>query len=207
MYELNQAVPFPDQGEMTSTKAAILDAAITSVKREGWARVTLGDIARQAGVTRPTVYSYFSNRDEVVRAALLQSAYAFGARLMEHLALFPTDAERVTEAVLYSLRVLPDEPCLALITDPELTPLVNAHTLTTPEGLGMGTAVFRMMLPGREHSDDEMEEMAEFSIRFMISLLTMSGPRARDEAALRGFIQRRLLPGLGLAPGQEEGQK
>ena len=48
------------------TQQRIVDAAVRCVKKWGIAKVTLNDIAKEAGVTRPTVYSYFSNRDEVV---------------------------------------------------------------------------------------------------------------------------------------------
>ena len=50
------------------TQARILDAAIACVKRWGVDKVTLNDIAQEAGLTRPTVYSYYPGRDEVIKA-------------------------------------------------------------------------------------------------------------------------------------------
>lgn len=45
--------------------AHILDAAEKVFLQKGIENTTIGDIARQAGVTRITLYRYFANRDEI----------------------------------------------------------------------------------------------------------------------------------------------
>ena len=184
--------------DIPSTQEQILEAAITCVKRWGIERVTLNDIAYEAKVARSTVYSYYSSRDEVIRFALLQSAYSFGEKLFTHIVQFETAAERTLEAVLFSMKILPDEPSLALIADPALSQMVREHTLTTPKGLEIGTELFKAILQDDTYSDEELKEVAECAIRFMLSLITMEtlGERCDDE--LRGFVARRLLPAIGL---------
>lgn len=180
------------------TEEQILDAAIACVKRWGIERVTLNDIADEARVARSTVYNYYSNRDEVIRAALLQSAYGFGAKLMDYIMPFPTPEERLIEAVLYGLRILPDEPSLVLLSDSSLSQMVKEHSLTTPEGLDIGTALLKVILGEEKRSDADIEEMADASIRFLLSMVTMQSAKARSEDQLRGYVARRLLPALGL---------
>jgi hypothetical protein len=46
---------------------------------------------------------------------------------------------------------------------------------------------------------DEIDELAEVMVRFFLSLLTLEGPEGRDEARLRTFLRRRLVPAMGLA--------
>lgn len=44
---------------------AILDAAATLFRRYGYRRTSMEDIAKETGVSRPSLYSYFKNKDEV----------------------------------------------------------------------------------------------------------------------------------------------
>lgn len=186
------------RSSITATQQQILDAAVSCVQRWGMERVTLNDIAYEARVARSTVYSYYSNRDEVIRAALLMSAYGFGEKLAAHIAGFDTPAERILEAIIYSLKTLPDEPSLALISDSALSQMVREHTLTTPAGMDIGTALFQLILQDERYSPTELAEISEVGIRFMLSLLTLESPHQRSDDELRGFIARRLLPSIGL---------
>lgn len=185
--------------EIPATQAQILEAAIICVKRWGIERVTLNDIAYEARVARSTVYSYYGNRDEVVKAGLLQSAYAFGEKLLDHLTQFESSAERAIEAIAYSLEVLPNEPYLALITDDTLSNMVREQSLTAPEGADIGAALFKVILHEENYPEAEMQEMFEFTFRFMLSLLTMETVWDRRGEELRGFVARRVLPSLGLS--------
>lgn len=184
--------------EQSPTQIKIVDAAIRCVKRWGIEKVSLNDIAKEAGVTRPTVYSYFENRDEVIRYALLQSAYAFADNALKHIDKFDSPAERTLEAVVFALKKLPKEPYLTLITNPELTGIMNQHGLSTPEGQEILRNMFLIILKGKEIEASELDEIAEITTRLMLSLLTIDGPKKRTEKQLREFLQRRLLPALDL---------
>ena len=187
------------QPALSIKQTAILEAAISCVKNLGIDRVSLNDIAKEAGVARSTVYKYYSNKDEVVRFALLQSAYSFAEKVFAHLVQFDAANIRIIEAVVFSLRSLPDEPCLALITDTTLLQMVNEHTLTTEEGFEINIALFRFLMQGEIIDEAHVDEMAEFTIRSMFSLLAMKSPAQRSDEELRGFIARWLLPSLNLS--------
>lgn len=185
--------------ELSATQDAILAAAITCVKHLGIERVTLNDIAKEANVARSTVYSYYTNKDEVVRFALLQSAYSFAEKVFIHLSQFETASERIIEAVIFALSSLPDEPCLALVTDTTLSQMVNEHTLTTEAGFDINTAVFRFLIQDDNLPEHEVSEKAELTIRTMFSLLAMQSPVKRSDDEMRGFVARWLLPPLNLS--------
>lgn len=186
------------QPDLPTTQTAILDAAICCVRQLGIERVTLNDIAKEACVARSTVYKYYSNKDEVVRAALLQSAYSFAEKVFVYLNQFDSACERIVEAVVFSLRSLPDEPCLALITDTTLAQMVNEHALTTEAGFDINIVLFRFLIQNENVDESRVDEMAEFTIRTMFSLLAIKSPAQRSDDDLRGFIARWLLPSLGL---------
>lgn len=49
-------------------RSLLLDSAERTFCRLGFTRTTIGALAADAGVTRPTVYAYFSSKDDVFRA-------------------------------------------------------------------------------------------------------------------------------------------
>lgn len=50
----------------------ILDAALLHFGKYGYAKTTIGDIAKSAGVATGTVYLYYKSKDEVLRACALR---------------------------------------------------------------------------------------------------------------------------------------
>jgi AcrR family transcriptional regulator len=65
-------MPSTSNGESTDIGDRILDAAASCVTAYGVERVTLAEIARRAGVSRPTVYRRWTDTREIL-AALLTS--------------------------------------------------------------------------------------------------------------------------------------
>jgi AcrR family transcriptional regulator len=57
---------------MSSRNDVILDAAAELIRRDGVQRLRLSDIARQAGVSRPTVYRRWPDAHAVVSALLIR---------------------------------------------------------------------------------------------------------------------------------------
>lgn len=180
------------------TRQRIIDAAIHCLQRWGVEKTTLNEIAREAKVTRPTVYSYFPSREEVIQAALLQSGHAFAERLLKHVERFECLDDRLIETMLFALRELPLEPQLGLVRGSEFAALLNSRALTTPEGQAICKSLFRVVFREEPALMAELDEISEVATRMLLSLLTLEGPVVRDETAMRAFLRRRLLPALGL---------
>ena len=64
-----------------SARDAIVDAAWELVREEGLAALSLRDLARRAGITTPTVYSYFESKHAIYDAMFGQAAAAFEAHM------------------------------------------------------------------------------------------------------------------------------
>lgn len=182
--------------EYNETQQKIIDAAIRCVKQWGIEKTNLNDIAKEAGVTRPTVYNYFPNRHDVIRIALLQSGYHFAKRLMTHINSFDTLEDRLIESLVFALEELPKEPYLTIITQTDMSSHVNADALNDAEGqaicLELFCEIFRHQMP----PVDELLEITEFTTRIMLSLLMIQGPLQRNIDEQRQFLKRRLLPSL-----------
>lgn len=66
-----------------ATQTRILDAADALIVGRGMRGVTIAELARRAGVSRPTIYRNWSDADDAVRAALLRRVLALLAEVGE----------------------------------------------------------------------------------------------------------------------------
>jgi AcrR family transcriptional regulator len=66
-----------------SARDAIVEAAWALVGEEGLAGLSLRDLARRAGITTPTVYSYFDSKNAIYDAMFGQAAEQFASRMAE----------------------------------------------------------------------------------------------------------------------------
>lgn len=70
------------------TRNRVLDAAVTVLDQKSFVDTTMEDIAKAAGVTRPTVYAHFPGKTEILRA-LLARANGITDQLYADLAAIP----------------------------------------------------------------------------------------------------------------------
>lgn len=101
----------------------ILDAAATLFLRYGYARTTLDEIAREAGVGRGTLYLHWKTRDALLTALVTREKVAMGEDIKQRIAGDPAGA---------TLGALLKHSALALMQ----RPLLKAVMLRDPEVLG-----------------------------------------------------------------------
>jgi AcrR family transcriptional regulator len=82
-----------------SARDAIVDAAWALVAEEGLAGLSLRDLARRAGITTPTVYSYFGSKNAIYDAMFARAASQFADRMAE-----PYDRDDPRELLVASVR-------------------------------------------------------------------------------------------------------
>ena len=173
---------------------------IACLQRYGLEKTGMADIASAAGVTKPTIYSYFESRDELLQSALGRAGRALGERLVAHARRFPTPAEQVVEAVLFCLREIPNEPGLA-VTSRSQAEGFGARVALRPASLTIARHALGELFADRPDLLADVDELAEILIRWLLSLLVVDGPAPREEAELRALLHRRMIPGLGLGVG------
>jgi AcrR family transcriptional regulator len=80
------------QGEGARLRADLLDGAARILAREGRAEaVTLRAVAREVGVSAPSIYLHFANRDELLQAVLARTFEQFAAHLVRGYAAVADD--------------------------------------------------------------------------------------------------------------------
>jgi AcrR family transcriptional regulator len=110
-----------DTGPRAATRERILDAALAAAADHGLARLSIGTVARYAGVSRQTVYRYFGSRDGLVTAAILREEAAFLAAVADAAARHPDVRPALEAAIGAALRAARAHPLLdrLLATEPE----------------------------------------------------------------------------------------
>lgn len=101
------APPSPKRLPSADRRAQILEASAALFIQRGFETVTMGDIAQTLGISRPTVYSYFSSPEAVLDALLQERLDALLKRLDPLLCGKPGEARAapgVIEAVFRCLQ-------------------------------------------------------------------------------------------------------
>jgi AcrR family transcriptional regulator len=114
---------------MVTTRERIIDAALRAMTRHGLARLTLEDVAGEAGVSRQTLHRYFGTKDALIRAAILQEEQGFIARVAEAAAAHDDLRPAMEAAIDTALTAAREHPLLdrLLATEPEaLLPLLTS---------------------------------------------------------------------------------
>ncbi|MGX1810490.1 TetR/AcrR family transcriptional regulator [Nocardia sp. NPDC055321] len=93
-------------------RARILDAADERFQRWGIQRSTMEDVAKQAGVSRITVYRRFVTKDDLVEQVILREFRRYFDQFLVDIAEAKTPGERVVQGFVSSLRTFRGNPLI-----------------------------------------------------------------------------------------------
>lgn len=156
---------------LEETRTSILDGAIAALSKHGLARLSLEDVAREAAVSRQTVYRYFGSRDALISATILREEETFIAAIVtaadRHEELRPT----LEAAIAQALRSAREHPLLDRLLEAE--PEALLPFLTTGRGpvLSAARPVIEELLANRlpHLTERELGRIADMSTRLIIS--------------------------------------
>lgn len=127
----------------------LLDAAALVVRRHGWSRTTLQDVAREAGVDRTTIYRNLGPKDSVFRLVVAREVHHLIERAIGIAMSGRPGPDLVVELLATSIEYCFDNPVISklLEDDPELVArflargipdVIDRFTVTLAPILGMG---------------------------------------------------------------------
>lgn len=177
---------------------AILKAAAEEVSLVGVGRASLDVIARQAGVSRSTLYRRFPSRDELM-AELGRRTFDFAMARLRTVAMDSGPQEAAVAAFGEGLRLLTSEPVMRkfLRLDDDLTSLSGmlqqAEVFLDNAAAAMAKA---LRAAGATMSDADLRAVAELHIRVACSIAQVptSVLDVRDDAAVRSYARQYLAP-------------
>ena len=186
------------KGKRAATRERLLDACAALVVRDGFDGVTMTAVAEEAGITRQTVYRYFPNARDLVRATMMRG----GRRVLDgQLVVFESEgapADLLVEAVLSALRTVREDPLLTAAWSARDNPQAIVRSIFDPSFAATGVEGLRSIATRLGWSGQDTHEAYEIIARTVLSYLTLPPPEPLDERALRSVLERRMLPALGL---------
>lgn len=155
----------------SDTRTRILDAAITAMSRSGLARLSLEDVAREAAVSRQTLYRYFGSRDALISATVLREEEAFIAAMVRASKRHTEFRPALEAAIAQALRSARAHPLLDRLLDAEPEALLPFLTMGKGPVLSAAQPVVRELLADRlDHlTDPELSRIAEAATRLIVS--------------------------------------
>lgn len=187
---------------VANTRGVIISAAFACFRTRGLAKTTMVDIAREADVSRSTVYDYFKDKETVVEACAEAASQRFyrnmakaidrhgGSTLEGRLvraAVFVTQARQVVEPEVYfdagevNLMLTKNAATLLRECVEFLAPYVSAAKVT-----------------GEVRSDLDVTPAAEWFSRMLFSLFTTPSPYfdVHDDDAVADFVRSFVVSGF-----------
>ncbi len=182
-----------------TTEERILDGAERCLRRLGLRRMSMSDVAVQAGISRGSVYRYFPDRQRLVDAVLERAADRFVAASSDAVDRERTLAGQVGEAALFILEHRDDES--VLVGDESLM-----ATLLTVRIRALLERWIDFWLPrladaerrGEIRAGLDHRPAAEWIVRLMLSFAVMPSVTVDLErpAAVRAFVRDHLVRGF-----------
>jgi len=193
---LRAYIPIPSSAE-EATRARILDASFACAGRFGLVRTTMADVAREARLSRQTVYRYFPSKHDLFMALVIREEEVLmtsvRAAIEPHRELRPA----VEAAFRTILRAMRAHPLLdrVMATEPhELLPYLTVEANPVREmGIRMMEEVFATRMEGV--SPMLAHRAAEISSRLVTSYAIM--PPDDDPDVVAGQLAELVCNGLG----------
>ena len=186
-----------DPPEPAAARERLLDAAARCIARNGIPATGIAHIALEAGVSRPTVYRYFKDREELIRSALLQAGLRLANEVQEHIRNFADPGDKAAEAALFTLRAVRENPVLREVWQPSMFDAYLLQGFTQPASIMFTRVALSEIIEATGWNEAEATESMEVMLRMILSLLAAPEPE-RSESELREFLRRRLVPAVGL---------
>ncbi len=182
----------------------ILDAAERCFSSQGVVGTTIDAIAKEAGVSRITVYRRIGSRDRLVLLVLLRVTARFLDRLQPLLTLEPNVEEALVVLIRSTVRAFRRNELKLLFASTGR----NAPGVAIPGALSPLSAIFGDVVmalsdefPNQIRSTLEFRDAGDWLVRIIVSLATLERIDRLTEADTDRWIREFVLPGL-LAPAK-----
>jgi AcrR family transcriptional regulator len=185
------------------SQTRMLDAARDEFINHGIARTSVANIARRAGVSRPTLYRQCGDKDQIVAAVVRREVIDFFARAYAATAMRKGVPDKMVEVFVMGMREAREHPLVRALKDFETETFTRRLAeMDTPASRGM-ISMAATMLADSDYSGAAIERALDFSLRITATLLLSPSsflPTENDEHT-REFAQRYLIPIIDAARG------
>jgi AcrR family transcriptional regulator len=177
---------------MTKSRACILSGAAKCIAKYGTRKTTMGDIAREGGTAKATVYNHFRTKRHVYAALLADEVDDLLSQLASVPAL-PGSAESIVESLALAAEWLSDHPVLRALRErePELVAGLGRPGQGEEWRLVRQFALGRVSLAvaaGALHPQTDPAVATEVLLRWAVSYVSWPAAHGSAEAAARQVV-------------------
>lgn len=191
-------------GAPAAVPERILAAAQDCYRTLGISKTTMGDVAKQAGLSRPTIYRHFATRDELVAAVVVAKMRVLLAGAREFIDTLDSVESKVADGLLHVVAEARRDPVTQLLFDPRSVEATGGLDDAFNRVIELTTELWQ---PVFERGQSEGELAAEVDIGglcswfVVVSLITArrANRSSTDDPQLRATLVRFVAPALRLA--------
>jgi AcrR family transcriptional regulator len=181
------------------TRRKLLEATYGCVARWGFSKTTVEDAAREAGVSRATLYRYFpGGRDELLAAVVAWENARFFTRLYDEVRGAETLEEVMALGLVFAHRDIREHEVLQRVLETEPDLLLPKLTVEAAGTQQMIAAFLEPYLAREQLAPGvEVTEAADFLSRMALSYIAAPGGwDLTDHAQVRRLVRGELLGGI-----------
>jgi AcrR family transcriptional regulator len=188
--------PVPTDAD--AAREHFLVAAEACFDRYGIAKTTMDDIAKMAGVSRPTVYRHFADRDTLILEVVMRRAYSLIDRAQKYIRKQKTFADQLVEGLLFLVNTGRKDPYVRLLVTPEHMDLANTVLGSTTAPVELTLHMWRPILEeavanGELRADLDFGAIATW-LTYVEFVLVGRLDIEPDESAQRTMLRTFVLP-------------
>ena len=177
----------------------ILDAAWRCYQQNTVQKTRMDHIAREAKVSRTTVYRYFQSRDEVLAGVVLRTLHELVDLIGKRVADTTSFAEYLVESLATAMELVPETPVYVALLK-EATVVMSHAYIGSPEVFTVMCGQFRphfeaAQAAGEVRAGIEFEQFMDWVIHVVAAYVMTPSPLAR-EVGIRSMLWRFLVPAL-----------
>jgi AcrR family transcriptional regulator len=196
--------------DRSSPRVRLVDAALRCLARQGTTKTTVDDIAREAGLSRATLYRTFPGGKESVLAAVVDTEVA---RLFSALAVSMGGANDLEDVLVVGMteaaRRLSGHRTLGYLMSREPEVMLPHLAFAQMDRVLLAASDFAAPFFARWLEPHQARRAAEWAVRIVFSYLATPTPEVdlTNPDHTRTLVQSFVLPGVlalrGSAPGPE----
>lgn len=185
--------------DRSSTRVRLVDGALRCLARQGIAKTTVDDIAREAGFSRATAYRAFPRGKDDILAAVVETEVA---RLFSSLAVVMGEAHDLEDVLVAgmveSARQLRAHPALSYLLAYEPGTVLPQLTFAGQDRVLLVAGDLAAPFFARWLEPEQASRAAEWAVRIVLAYTSdrTPGTDLTDPAATRALVRSFVLPGI-----------
>jgi AcrR family transcriptional regulator len=185
--------------DRSSTRVRIVDATLRCLARQGVAKTTLDDIARESTFSRATVYRTFPGGKDAILGAVVDTEVA---RLFSAVAVVMGDASDLEDVLVAGMveaaRRLSTHSAIAYLLLHEPGLILPKLTFADMEQILLKAGDFAAPFFARWLEPDQASRAAEWAVRIVLAYMADPSPETdlTDVEDARNLVRTFVLPGI-----------